>query len=103
MKLFELSDQNVIGVYTEESDELYSILIVFNCDKTKLRNYIKEMLKESVEQDDETYEDVARNIDGVDTLQKFLKKKNVKSVQLDGLLDSGVSVLNIAQTMGKIK
>ena len=97
-----MNEGNIVAVYTDDAydnDALASIVLVFNCNKTLLRNYIKEMLRQNVKDGDEEYVDVARNIDGAQTLEKFLKKKNIKSVRLDGLADNGLSIVDIAENM----
>ena len=104
MKLFELSEQNVVAVYTDDSydeEALANMILVFNVNKAQLKNYIKEMLIEYFdgENGDEYYVDVVRNIDAAEALEKFLKKKNIKSIRIQSFADKGLSMVDIAENM----
>lgn len=99
MKLFEIKN-NIVAVYVDDTED---VLLIFNCDKSIVKNHIINMIKDNVESYDENYTDVIENIDGLEAFEKFLKKKNIYSVKLDSLINNGLNLNQIAKSMPKFK
>lgn len=107
MKLYELAGTDLVAVLTtpenQSQEDSYASVLLVRCNKSALLKHIEEMLKENVEEDSESYEDVANQIDVSQALRKYLKKKNVFSIEVSTLVDSGLDVFAIAENMPDIK